>query len=337
MINHVYQLVAPRSIFVKYVDVPFESMPLVQPEYLAICQADQRYFQGQRDQKAIQEKLPMALIHECCGRIVRDPSKNFSVGERVVLIPNVPPPKVEGVYENYAKGSRFLSSGYDGFMRELIPIAPDRIISYSDIDPQVAAITEFVSVAVHASIRFNVIAHKTRSLIGIWGDGNLSYVLAAVLKKQFPQINIAVIGHQLKKLARFSFADETYLATSLPPDFYIDHAFECCGGEGSIYAIRDMIRYINPQGALMLLGVSENAIAVETRMVLEKGLTLVGCSRSGRHDFELASKLMKQHDFQRQLRRILNDAGVVRTAGDIYRVFDEDFSTPFKTVFRWEL
>lgn len=69
-------------------------------------------------------------------------------------------------------------------------------------------------------------------------------------------------------------------------------------------------------------------------MVLEKGLTLVG---SGPHDFEMASKLMELSDFQCQLRRILNDAGAVRTIEDIYRVFDEDFSTTFKTVFRWEL
>lgn len=337
MINHVYQLIAPRSIFVKHVDVPLHSMPLVQPEYLAICKADQRYFQGRRDQQVMRKKLPMALIHECCGRIVWDPTQNFSVGERVVLIPNVPPSDIGCIYENYAKGSHFLSSGYDGFMRELIPISPDRIIPYSSMDAQVAAITEFVSVAVHASIRFNLIAHEKRNRIGIWGDGNLSYVLAAVLKKRFPQISIIVIGHQLQKLAHFSFVDETYLSSDLPADFHVDHAFECCGGEGSSYAIRDMIRYVDPQGVLLLLGVSENAVAVETRMVLEKGLTLVGCSRSGRHDFEMASKLMELPDFQRQLRRILNDAGAVRTIEDIYRVFDEDFSTTFKTVFRWEL
>lgn len=337
MINHVYQLIAPRSICAKYVDVPFQSIPLVRPEYLAICQADQRYFQGQRDREIMRKKLPMALIHECCGQVVWDPTDTFAVGERVVLIPNVPPAESGVVFENYAKGSRFLSSGCDGFLRELVPIAPDRMVACGSTDAQVAAVTEFVSVAVHASIRFDAVAHEVRDRIGLWGDGSLSYVLAGVLKKRFPKSRIVVIGHQPQKLAQFSFVDETYLSTGLPVDFRVDHAFECCGGEGSGYAIRDMIRYVDPQGALMLLGVSENAVAVETRMVLEKGLTLVGCSRSGRRDFELAAELMGQRDFQRQLRRILYDAGPVRKIEDIYKVFDADLSVPFKTVFHWEM
>lgn len=64
--------------------------------------------------------------------------------------------------------------------------------------------------------------------------------------------------------------------------------FECCGGEGSANAIDDIIRYIRPQGVVMLMGVSENKVAVNTRNVLEKGLTLIGCSRSGRADFARA-------------------------------------------------
>ncbi|HIZ83096.1 MAG TPA: alcohol dehydrogenase catalytic domain-containing protein [Firmicutes bacterium] len=338
MINYVYQLVSPRSFSVKYQEVGFESGVVVRPEYMAVCHADQRYFTGQRDAKVLRQKLPMALIHECCGRVVSDRTGTFQPGQSVVLIPNVPPAVDDGiVYENYAKGSRFLSSGSDGFMREFVELPPDRVVPYTGVRPQVAAITEFVSVGVHAAGRFDLAAHRRRETIGIWGDGSLAYTVACVLSRTFPESRIAVVGKSPQKLDLFTFVDKTYLADSLPEDFRVDHAFECAGGEGSYYAIDDIIRTISPQGTVMLMGVSENKVAINTRNVLEKGLTLVGCSRSGRRDFERAVSLMEQPDFASRLQSIIYEDAPVRSVDDIYRVFATDLNTPFKTAFRWDL
>lgn len=337
MINHVYQLISPRVISIRFEDIQFADKVLVRPEYLALCHADQRYYQGLRDTKTLKKKLPMALIHECCGRVVFDPSGKIACGQKVVLVPNVPGKRSAVIFENYAQGSVFRSSGYDGFMQELISLDVDRVIPYDNIEPQVAAITEFVSVAVHGVKRFDQIAHSIRDRIGIWGDGSLAYVVANVLHILFPKSKIFIIGRQQRKLAQFSFVYKTYLSEMLPDDFSIDHAFECCGGEGSYFAIRDIIRHINPQGAMVLMGVSEHEIPINTRMVLEKGLTLVGCSRSGRDDFETAVLLMKRSKTQKRLRVIVSEDAPVRAIEDIHRVFENDLSTPFKTVFKWEL
>lgn len=337
MINHVYQLTAPQVISVKLEDLSFRDKILVRPEYLAVCHADQRYYQGCRDIKVLKRKLPMALIHECCGRVVFDPSAIYKKGQSVVLIPNVPGNYNDVIYENYSKGSYFLSSGYDGFMRELVPMNVDRVIPYDNIEARIAAITEFVSVAVHGVRRFDQVAHSIRRRIGIWGDGSLSYVVANVLRALLPESEIIIIGRQQRKLAQFSFVHETYLSEMLPKDFSIDHAFECCGGEGSYFAIEDVIQHINPQGTLMLMGVSEHEIPINTRMVLEKGLTLIGCSRSGKTDFEAAVSLMKRPEIQKRLRVIICEDAPVRTIEDIHRVFENDLATPFKTVFKWEI
>lgn len=337
MINQIFQLVAPKVFSVKYEDVSFADKVIVRPEYMAICHADQRYYLGQRDMETLHKKLPMALIHECCGRVVFDPSGAMRVGQRIVMIPNTPVEKNDVIYENYATGSYFLSSGHDGFMRELVAIDADRIVVYDHIDPAVAAITEFVSVAVHATSRFDVTAHNIRQRIGIWGDGSLSYVVANVLKARFPEYQIVVIGRNRRKLSQFSFVDDAYLSSEIPADFSVDHAFECCGGEGSYYAIEDAVRYMNPQGTLMLMGVSENKIAINTRMVLEKGITLVGCSRSGRQDFEVAVDLLQNTNLQNRLKLIIYEDSPVRSISDIHRALTNDLSTPFKTVFRWEI
>ena len=304
MINHIYQLTAPKVITVKYDDITFSDKVIIKPEYMALCHADQRYFLGQRDAKVLKQKLPMALIHEACGTVVFDPKGEWQPGQKVVMIPNVQGNGDEQIFENYQKGSRFLSSGTDGFMREFVELQRDRVIPYNNIDSKVAAICEFISVSVHATTRFDLVAHKNRDTIGVWGDGSLAYSVACVIKKRFPSSKIIVIGREPSKLAQFSFADETYFSDSLPEDLQVDHAFECCGGEGSYYAIEDVIRYINPQGTLMLMGVSENKVAINTRMVLEKGMTLVGCSRSGRADFEIAVNLLEDRNFAQRLKVI---------------------------------
>lgn len=337
MINYIYQLVNPKVFSVQYDDVKTRGKVIVRPDYMAICHADQRYYLGQRDISVLRKKLPMALIHECCGTVMFDDTKTFPAGERVVMVPNTPAEKDDVIYENYARGSYFLSSGRNGFMRELVDIDPDRVVPVGGIKPQIAAISEFVSVGVHATTRFDRTAHSIRDHIGIWGDGSLAYTVACILTKRFPASRIVVVGKNPSKLSHFSFVHETYLSDELPAGFAVDHAFECCGGEGSAFAIDDIIRSINPQGTVMLMGVSENKVPVNTRNFLEKGLTFVGCSRSGKKDFETAVELMSDKNMQRRLGVIIYEDRPVSDVDGIQRVFATDLNTPFKTVFKWDL
>lgn len=337
MINNVYQLVAPRSFAVKFEDVPLEGSVLIRPVYMAICHADQRYYQGKRPPEVLRKKLPMALIHEACGIVVRDSAGVFSVGEKVVMIPNVPGESSSEIYENYAKGSAFRSSGLDGFMRELVNLPHDRVVRYEGVLEPAVAITEFVSVAVHATIRFMRTAHCHRDRIAIIGDGSLGYVTASVLRELCPDSEIVVIGRHEEKLNLFSFAHERYLTSSIPSTLQFDHAFECVGGENSSAAIGLTIENIKPQGTLTLMGVSERPVPVYTRDVLEKGMTVVGCSRSGRADFETAISLMSSKPLLNRLRQIVYEDGAVRNESDIKRAFATDLSSPFKTAFKWEL
>lgn len=337
MINYVYQLVAPKLISAKYRQEELKDNLIVRPEYMALCHADQRYYLGQRNPKVMNEKLPMALIHESVGLVVEDSTGTYDVGQRVAMIPNTPIKDSDTIFENYNKGSYFLSSGHDGFMRELVYIKPDRVVPYDGINPKTAAITEFISVAVHAIDRFDKLAHENRGTIAIWGDGSLAYCLASMLKEMQVNSDIVVIGKHRDKLSHFYFVDKTYTIDYLPENFEIDHAFECTGGEGSYYAIDDIIKYIAPQGTVALMGVSENRIPIFTRDILEKGLTFVGSSRSGREDFQKAIELMGKNHVENRLSTIISYEGSVSSISDIHEIFRRDLSTPFKTVFKWEI
>lgn len=337
MVNYVYQLVSPRVISIKYENLSLDDKVVIKPLYMAICHADQRYYTGNRDKKVLSQKLPMALIHECCGEVVIDKSGKFEKGQKVVLIPNVPGKYSNEIYENYGEGAKFLSSGYDGFMREYINLSNDRVVPFEDIPLEIAVITEFISVSVHAIERFKNTSHSNKDTIGVWGDGSLAFVTANVLKKEFPDSQIIVFGKNRDKLSLFSFVDKTILIDNIPKDLKIDHAFECVGGEGSFYAIDDIIRYIKPQGTVLLMGVSENSIGINTRDILEKGLILIGSSRSRYEDFIKAIKILKDEKIQKRLKLIIENYGVVKKIEDIHKVFNFDLNTPFKTVFRWEI
>ena len=88
---------------------------------------------------------------------------------------------------------------------------------------------------------------------------------------------------------------------------------------------------------VMLMGVSEKEVPYNTRMVLERGLTLIGCSRSDRPDFEAVAEFLRHPDIAERIGRIISDVIEVKSIEDIYKAFDQDTTNPFKTVLKWSL
>lgn len=340
MLNAVYQLKKPRQFEMVFKDITFDQEHvIVRPTHLSICNADQRYYQGNRPEEILRKKLPMALIHEGIGRVVYDPAGQFTVGDYVVMIPNLPSETDEVIAENYLRTSKFRASGTDGFLQEYIETVPDRLVKLpEDINLTVAAFTEFVSVSFHAISRFMRNSHERRNRIGVWGDGNLGYTTSLLLKSLYPEIEIYVMGVNESKLHDFTFADGTYLVTEIPDDFKMDHAFECVGGNGAHKAINQIIDYINPEGTIGILGVSEDFAPVNTRMVLEKGLKIVGSSRSGREDFvELVNLYREKPEVVEYLENIVGEQIVIREIKDITKAFEMDIHKLIgKTVMVWD-
>ena len=339
MINKIYSLVATKQIVVQFEERSLDGDGIiVRPTRLSICAADQRYYTGTRGKEAMKKKLPMALIHEGVGEVVYDPKGEFKPGDTVVMIPNTPIEHDPIIAENYLTTSKFIASGYDGFMQQYVFMGRDRIIKYENINHDVASFLELLSVSAHSINKFIKRSHERKNTIGVWGDGNVGFITALILKKQFPESKIIVFGKNEEKLSFFSFVDETYQIDSIPEDLRVDHAFEAVGGKASEYAIDQIIDYINPEGSIAILGVSENPVPINTRMVLEKGLTIVGSSRSGRVDFQYAVDFLEAHpDAQNQLQKLISAVIDVNGMEDIVKAFEYDLTTPFKTVLNWKI
>jgi len=339
MINQIYRLSEPKLIKLDFEDRTLnENQIIVRPTHLSICGADQRYYAGKRKKEVLDKKLPLSLIHEAIGKVVHDPTKKFKKGDKVVLIPNFPGKKDDIIKENYNFDSKFRASSMDGFMKNLVFINRDRVIKYDDKLDEVAVLFELLSVGMNALEFFQKRSHKNVNSIGIWGNGSLGFVNALILKKVYPDTKIYLFGPDNSKSSYFTFCDEIYSITDIPDDLRIDHAFECVGGANSAAAINQIIDHINPQGSIALLGVSEEFVPINTRMVLEKGLILIGNSRSGYEDFEMAVKFVEENeDVQMYLKTIISEIIDIKNITDIYKAFDSDGTNEFKTIMNWEM
>ena len=160
----------------------------------------------------------------------------------------------------------------------------------------------------------------------------------ADVKSLYPEIAVYVMGVNESKLHDFTFVEGTYLVGNIPEDFRIDHAFECVGGNGAHRAINQIIDYIHPEGTIGILGVSEDLAPINTRMVLEKGLRIIGSSRSGREDFAgLVALYEEKPEVIEYLENIVGEQIRVREMRDITKAFEMDIHKLIgKTVMIWE-
>lgn len=341
MLNTIYRLVEPRKIEVEFneIDTKADSV-IVRPTHLSICNADQRYYQGTRAPEVLAKKLPMALIHEGIGVVVHDSRGEFSPGEAVVMIPNTPVESDPFIAENYLRSSRFRASGFDGFMQDNVAMGRDRVVRLPDhIDREVAAFLEIISVSNHAVGRFDRFSHGRKDHIAVWGDGNLGYITSLFLRYRYADAKLYIMGVNRDKLTGFSFADETFDVREIPDDIVIDHAFECVGGTGAPKAIDQIIDHIRPEATIGILGVSENPVPVNTRMILEKGLRVFGSSRSGRQDFISTIEMFTEHpEMVALMKNIVGDVVDVRSIEDMHTAFQKDIAKAGgKTIMLWNV
>ena len=338
MINIVYRLKSPKFFEEAIDDIDLDDV-VVRPLYLSICQADQRYYQGSRPSDILSKKLPMALIHEGVGEVVYDAQNDFKSGDKVVMIPNTPFGEDE-YRANYSRLSKFRGSGFDGFTSDLVSLKSDRLVKLPDeFDLMVSAFIELISVAYQGISKFLEFNVPSRKVLGVWGDGNLGYITALLLKEICPDSKIIVFGKHFENLNLFSFVDGVYMIHDVPDDLTIDHGFECVGSAASQSAIEQIIDVINPQGTINLFGVSEYPIPINTRMLLEKGLTVQGNSRSEREDFTGVVRLLNENpQLFSYLSKIITNVCEIKSIDDLKSAFDKDYVSDFgKTILKWEI
>ena len=345
MFINIFKVTSPGVIeeFIDTVEIDEKSV-LVKVDTMAICKADIRYFLGNRDINVLNRKYPLAPIHEAVGEVIKDPTGSFKPGDKVILVPN----SVDEGYldnsnrrchrpdlgDNYYPKATFRSSTADGFLRNFYSCSPDLLVKYNaKIDPSIAVFSELLSVA-HAAIRR--INFDEVEKMALFGDGIMAYIVYIMLANNYPKLDLTVFGIDDSKLAHFKKA-KTAKADAYNGEKF-DTLIEAVGGKFSENAINSMIDLAIPGADLILMGVSEDKVALNTRVVLDKGLSLKGVTRSNKQDFEFVAKMLDKKEVIDDLSIMVLSNNKINSVNDIYKCFEEDINNKTligKNIMHW--
>lgn len=327
-----YKITEPKRFEIFVEDIRNENV-LVRPDYLAVCKADIRYYLGNRSLSILKRKFPMSLIHEATGVVIRDKSGEFKSGQRVVLLPcrksDCDGTKCEvcvrnnpHLLDNYCPESKFCSSNYDGFSKELIDLEHEYMIPIPDeIGPE-AVFSELISVGCCAMRRAGFLDGDKTGSVTVWGDGIMGYIISLVAKYGFG-CDVNIVGLSKEKLDMFDFANVYYSndIESLPR---MSVAIEAVGGNASGIAANQAIDKLYSGGKLILSGVANENVPLNTRMVLEHGISIRGTTRSVRCDFEKAVQLLTIPEFREHILKLMLSINDVTNIRDYYAIFEKE-------------
>lgn len=293
---------------------------VVEPTLGSVCHADLRYFSGNRRSDALQEKLPMALIHEGVGKVIHSCHPQLQEGQRVVVVPNIPNYLMSGSHSdsccptcqkdngyNYCLEGRFLGSGFDGLAQSRLVVPSQCVIPIPDeIPDEIAVLSELCTVSYQA---LHTVKDKLKnSKVAVFGDGPVGFIVSSMIKHIYGlgKEQLTVFGADEDRLKQFDFATcLNVLKYDFSTSDSYDIAVDCTGGNFSASAINQAIDILNPLGEIILMGVTEEKVPINTRDVLEKGITLKGSSRSAYKDYGPVLEAMKAPEYQETLRKIL--------------------------------
>lgn len=332
MIVKTFPLVRPGVFVTDFRELVYaENQVIVKPTFLSICAADLRYYFGQRPSHVLQAKLPMTLIHEAIGTVVWSKQPDIPAGAHVILLPCG---KKASVDSNYQSGSFFRSSNAEGFCQELMALDPDEVLLISEQgDPTPFVFSELLSVCFQAIRQVENELNNAKT-IGVWGDGSLGYLLAYVISTFYKGKEITIIGKHEDKLDQFVFSNKTETIFESGNSKF-DLMFECVGGGGAQSAIDNAISRANPKATILLTGVSENPPTINTRSILEKGLTLRGTTRSVRDDFIRANAFLNDPKQRKVVSVLFSDEKHVTNSVELRDAFESSVLAKFKTILRF--
>lgn len=327
-----YKITEPKRFEIFVEDIRNENV-LVRPDYLAVCKADIRYYLGNRSLSILKRKFPMSLIHEATGVVVRDKSGEFKSGQRVVLLPcrrsECDGSKCEvcvrdnpHLLDNYCPESKFCSSNYDGFSKELIDLDKEYMIPIPDEIGEEAIFSELISVGCCALRRAGFSEGEIVKSVTVWGDGIMGYIISLVAKYGFG-CEVNIVGLSKEKLEKFDFAN-VYYSNDIEALPRMSVAIEAVGGNASGIAANQAIDKLYSGGKLILSGVANDNVPLNTRMVLEHGISIRGTTRSVRCDFEKAVELLRIPEFREHIKALLLSVREVNNIRDYYAVFEEE-------------
>jgi ribitol-5-phosphate 2-dehydrogenase len=312
----VYRLTRPFRIegFEEPIRDPGPGLLLARPIRSGICGSDLKLYTGNRERSAIMKKLPLALLHEGVAEVLAvGEGVAFAVGQHIVPSPNIPCtvahpdryPSLDaacyacrpgGAGANYCTDGAFLSSNVDGMARTAF-VHPSRctVAVPAETSDTLAVLTEPLATVLAGLEQVSPQADDSFLILGNGAIGILTAIaLHVTLGVKAPQI--IMTGHHwdtrsiiVEGLATPVEDDGGELSAGFMGR--IDVAFECVGGESNGQTLALAVDMLRPGGKGVMFGPSEGPLLFDTRKVIAKGLSLIGCNRALLRHFSQALRL----------------------------------------------
>jgi ribitol-5-phosphate 2-dehydrogenase (NADP+) len=339
----VYRLTRPFRIeaFEEPTPDPGPGGLLLRPIRSGICGSDLKLYTGNRERSAIMQKLPIALLHEGVAEVVAvGDGVPFAPGQHVVPSPNIPctiahPDRYPspdaacyacrpgGVGANYCTDGNFLSSNVDGMARTaFLQPAECTVAVPAETSDALAVLTEPLATVLAGLEQVSPRADASFLVLGNGAIGILTVIVLHATLGVKPN-QIIMTGHHWD--ARSSIVEG--LATPVEDDGgkpgaelmgRIDVAFECVGGESNDQTLALAVEMLRPGGKGVMFGPSEGPLLFDTRKVIAKGLSLIGCNRALVRHFSEALRLAAEPRVAGRLERALAPKEfAVRSARDL--------------------
>jgi ribitol-5-phosphate 2-dehydrogenase len=314
---------------------------LLRPIRAGICGSDLKLYTGTRERSAMLKKLPIAPLHEGVAEVIAAGAGTpFRVGEHVVPSPNIPctvahPDRYPSLDEacfacrpggagaNYCTDGQFISSTVDGMARTaFLHPAECTVPIPSGTSESIAVLAEPLA-TVLAGIEH--VSPRADASFLVLGNGAIGILTAIGLRATLgvgPH-QIIMTGHHWE--TRAGALDG--LVTPVEEDGgdigaglggRIDVAFECVGGESNGRTLALAVELLRPGGRGVMFGPSEGSLLLDTRKVIAKGLSLIGCNRALLRHFSEALRLAADPSVALLLERALAAKEfTVRSARDL--------------------
>jgi len=260
--------------------IPGTGEAVVAVEAVGLCGTDLHLFDGSLEGGG----YPMVQGHEFCGQVVRcsgDTAQGLDVGERVVIDPVI---SCGGCFpcrngaSNACVRMEALGVHRPGGLQEEVVVPVDRLHLVGDLDPTVAALTEPLSIALHAVERAGIRAGQQVLVLGA-GPIGLGCVLAAI--RCGAEVMAVDLHPSRLALARSLGAEESVVAN----DELRHTVQEWTEGDGPAVAIEatgvaavahDAFHLVAASGTVALVGVSHQQVSIDLRLFTRKELNVVG-------------------------------------------------------------
>jgi threonine dehydrogenase-like Zn-dependent dehydrogenase len=298
---------APRSMELRD-DVPEPGPPgagevVVRPEAVGICGSDFHFFSGELHD-AVGASLPRVQGHEVAATIEAvgpDCGEALRPGARVALWPLTPcgacyPCRVGR--GNVCDRFRLIGIHVDGGLQERLTMPAAQVFPIAEERPEIAALTEPVSIAVRA-------VHRARIAEGepvvVFGAGPIGQATALAALERGARV--LLIDRLEKRLALGRAAGTEGIAWTTP-DEVVGLAREWAGDggppvvvdcTGAAAAIRAAVDMAASAGRVVIVGMGPDEVPLRVGSFTEKELDVLGTSVCNRDEFAAAVGLVERN------------------------------------------